>query len=72
MRCRSTRCLAIVAAGSSARSIARTRLISPSVLTDTLKPYTNDEFQLAIESLRVFARERTTFVNAEVAASRVP
>jgi spore coat protein CotH len=47
-------------------------LISPSVLTDTLKPYTNDEFQLAIEALRVFARERTPFVNAEVAASGTP
>ena len=46
-------------------------LISPSVLTDTLKPYTNEEFQLAIESLRVFARQRTAFVNAEVAASRL-
>ena len=46
-------------------------LISPSVLTDTLKPYTNDEFQLAIESLRIFARERATFVNAQVAASRL-
>ena len=45
-------------------------LISPSVLTDTLKPYTNEEFQLAIESLRAFARQRTTFVNAEVAAAR--
>src|SRR5688572_10799649 len=46
-------------------------LVSPSVLTDTLKPYTNEEFQLAIESLRVFARQRTAFVNAEVAASRL-
>jgi spore coat protein H len=45
-------------------------LIGPSVLTDTLKPYTNDEFLAAVEALRVFARERTTFVNAEVAASR--
>ena len=46
-------------------------LISPSVLTDTLKPYTNAEFQLAVESLRIFARERTTFVTAQVAASRL-
>jgi spore coat protein CotH len=45
-------------------------LIGPSVLSDTLKPYTNDEFIAAVESLRLFARERTTFVNADVAASR--
>lgn len=57
--------------GWLAREIDRAyALISPSVLTDTLKPYTNEEFQLAIESLRIFARERTTFVNAQVAASR--
>jgi spore coat protein H len=47
-------------------------LISPSVLTDTLKPYTNDEFIASVEALRVFARERTGFVNADVAASRTP
>ena len=45
-------------------------LIAPSVLTDTLKPYTNDEFVAAVEYLRLFARERATFVNADVAASR--
>ena len=45
-------------------------LIAPSVLTDTLKPYTNDEFGASVEALRVFARERTPFVNADVAASR--
>jgi spore coat protein CotH len=45
-------------------------LIGPSVLTDTLKPYTNDEFVAAVEYLRLFARERTTFVNADVAAAR--
>jgi spore coat protein CotH len=45
-------------------------LIGPAVLTDTLKPYTNDEFVAAVESLRLFARERTTFVSADVAASR--
>lgn len=46
-------------------------LISPSVLADTLKPYTNEQFQLEIESLRLFARQRTTLVNAEVAAARL-
>jgi spore coat protein CotH len=45
-------------------------LIGPAVFADTLKPYTNDDFLLAIESLRVFARTRTTFVTADVAASR--
>ena len=45
-------------------------LIAPSVLADTLKPYTNDEFGASVEALRVFARERTPFVNADVAASR--
>jgi spore coat protein CotH len=45
-------------------------LIAPSVLADTLKPYTNDEFVASVEALRVFARQRTQFVNAEVAASR--
>jgi spore coat protein CotH len=45
-------------------------LISPAVLTDTLKPYTNEEFLASVDALRFFARERTTFVNAEVTASR--
>jgi len=45
-------------------------LISPSVLADIVKPYTNDEFVASVEALRVFARERTAFVNGEVAASR--
>ena len=45
-------------------------LIAPSVLADTLKPYTNDEFVVSVEALRVFARERARFVNADVAASR--
>jgi spore coat protein H len=45
-------------------------LISASVLADTLKPYTNDEFMASVEALRLFARERTVFVNADVAASR--
>ena len=45
-------------------------LIAPSVLADPLKPYTNDEFVASVEALRVFARERTSFVNADVASSR--
>ena len=47
-------------------------LIAPSVLADTLKPYTNDEFVASVDALRIFARERTGFVNADVAASRTP
>jgi spore coat protein CotH len=45
-------------------------LIAPSVLADTLKPYTNDEFETSVESLRLFARQRTAFVTTDVAASR--
>jgi hypothetical protein len=45
-------------------------LIGPAVLADMLKPYTNNEYGLALEALRLFARERTTFVNADVAANR--
>jgi hypothetical protein len=45
-------------------------LISPSVLADALKPYSNEEFVGSVDTLRLFARERTPFVNAEVAASR--
>ncbi len=45
-------------------------LIAPSVLADTLKPYTNDEFMASVEALRLFARERRIFVDADVAASR--
>jgi spore coat protein CotH len=45
-------------------------LISPSVLADTLKPYTNEEFTAAVDYLRLFARQRASFVNAEVAATR--
>jgi spore coat protein CotH len=45
-------------------------LIAPSVLTDTLKPYSNEDFNLGVETLRVFARERGAFVMAEVAATR--
>ena len=48
------------------------QLIAPSVLADALKPYTNEEFLLAVEWLRAFARERAAFVTAEVAAARVP
>lgn len=45
-------------------------LIAPSVLADPLKPYTNDEFVVSVEALRIFARDRPRLVNADVAASR--
>lgn len=45
-------------------------LIAPSVLADPLKPYTNEQFVAEVEYLRIFARQRTPIVNAEVAASR--
>jgi hypothetical protein len=45
-------------------------LIAAPVLADPVKPYSNDEFVASVEALRVFARARTTLVNAEVAASR--
>jgi hypothetical protein len=45
-------------------------LIAPSVLADPLKPYTNEQFAAEVDYLRLFARERTPIVNAEVAATR--
>jgi spore coat protein CotH len=45
-------------------------LIAPSVLADPLKPYTNEQFVAEVEYLRLFARQRTAIVNAEVAATR--
>lgn len=48
------------------------QLIAPAVLADALKPFTNEEFFLGVESLRAFARERAPFVAAEVAAARIP
>src|SRR5262245_35460542 len=45
-------------------------LIAPSVLADTVKPYTNDEFVAAVEYLRLFAPERMSVLNADVDAAR--
>jgi len=45
-------------------------LIAPTVRTDALKPYTNEEFELAVDALRQFARQRAAFVNLEVTAAR--
>ena len=34
--------------------------------SDTFKPYSNDEFEQAVEDLLTFARQRSTFVKDEV------
>ena len=38
--------------------------------TDTFKPFTNEEFDAAVEGLLTFARERSAFVLGQVTASR--
>jgi hypothetical protein len=45
--------------------------IRTAVLADPAKPYSNELFEASVEELRVFARERGAYVNAEVAASRL-
>ena len=45
-------------------------LIGPIVRVDTFKPYTNEEFEVAVDGLRLFARQRAAFVNLEVTAAR--
>ena len=44
--------------------------IRDAALADTSKPYTNDQFTASVEALRVFARQRSAFVTAEVAKFR--
>jgi spore coat protein CotH len=44
--------------------------IVDAVLTDTKKPYTNDQFVAALDDLRKFARQRGLAVRAEVEAAR--
>jgi hypothetical protein len=44
--------------------------IRDAVLDDSTKSYTNEQFEAAIEAMRVFARERSGFVTAEVARLR--
>ena len=42
-------------------------LITPFMLADTLKPYTNAEFEAAMDALVAFPAQRAAFVRAEVA-----
>jgi spore coat protein CotH len=44
--------------------------IQAAVLADTTKSYTNDQYTVAIEDLRRFARERADFVRSEIARYR--
>ena len=44
--------------------------IQDAVLTDTTKPFTNDQYLASVEDLRRFARERAGFVRTEVANAR--
>ena len=44
--------------------------IRDAALTDPQKPFTNDEFESAVSDLGVFARHRSDFVRAAVAAAR--
>ena len=48
-------------------------LVQPVVAADTNKPYSNEEFEAAVNGLRVFARRRGDFVRCSVAnLSRTP
>jgi hypothetical protein len=40
--------------------------IRESMLADTAKPYTNDEFEASVEQLRAFAAERPVYLRCEV------
>ena len=44
--------------------------INSAVQADTNKPYSNDQFQAAVDFLRAFVRQRADFVKNQVAASR--
>jgi len=44
--------------------------IRDAALADTTKTYTNEEFEAAVEAMRVFARERSAFVTSQVAQAR--
>jgi spore coat protein CotH len=60
--------------GWMAREIDRLyALVRSAAREDTSKPYSNDEFEAAVESIRGFARQRPAFVKCEVAnQSRTP
>ena len=44
--------------------------IKDLVYGDTQKPFTNEQFEQEVETLKAFARERPPFVEAEVAKVR--
>ena len=46
--------------------------IRDAALSDPEKPYTNEDFEGAVNDLRVFARQRGEFVTSEVNAAREP
>lgn len=48
----------------------QTQQITPAVLSDPAKPYSNDQFMAAVAYLRQFAIDRQGFVIGQVAASR--
>ena len=57
--------------GWLAREIERHyALITPAVLQDTNRPYSTDQYNAAVDALRVFAAERPANIAAQVAASR--
>ena len=41
-------------------------LISESMRADTVKPFTNDDFEVGADALQTFARSRTSFVQCEI------
>ena len=45
--------------------------VRDAALSDPTKPFTNDDFEIAINDLRTFARRRGDFVTAEVNAARL-
>jgi len=45
-------------------------LIRPAATTDTIKPFTNDQFEAAIGELKTFARDRSATVKRMVADAR--
>ncbi|MCC6989038.1 MAG: hypothetical protein IT181_08575, partial [Acidobacteria bacterium] len=44
--------------------------VRAAALADPVAPYSDEQFEQAVEDLRTFARERPAFVAAEVAAAR--
>ena len=47
-----------------------TACVTTTMEANPVKPYTNEQFEQAVEDLRAFARERGAAVSAEVAGAR--